>query len=111
MDVGRAPFLVKLDERVEKIRREISGYRDIKARLRHDCYLAPVGSETLLEDMWGGGVMLLFEERKLPLLFCKGLEVEQLANLFTRLWAECLDNLYGEDFGSQETDVWGFVDR
>ena len=105
-DVGPAPFLLKLDERVEKIRREISGYRDIKARLRHDCYLAPGGFETLLEDMWGG-VMLPFEERKLPLLFCKGLEVEQLAHFFTRLWAECLDNLYGEDFGSRELDVSG----
>lgn len=96
---GKKSFVIKIDENLEEIRKELEGYRRVASALKHECYLPLAISDIMrpvtLRDDWWGCFAMDYEGEAKPLIEHSQLDSDVLASIYTRLWNDCLRDLYG----------------
>ena len=92
-------FIVKIDEDPTRLRREVAGHRAFQSVVSHRHYLPLLsfGREqpVVLRPDWWGAIVMAYEGKAKPLIEHHSLVNGSLANLYRRIWSECLSDLYG----------------
>jgi hypothetical protein len=100
-DVPNRPksYIVKIDEDPARLGRELEGYRIVQTLLNHRYYLPLLGLgkelPIRLAQNWWGAFAMEYEGEARPLIEHSGLKGESLADVYRRVWSQCLCDLYG----------------
>lgn len=95
----RQAYVIKIDENPEKLVQELAGHQRVRSLVGYNYYLPVLSPDmsrpvTLTENWWGAFAMAYDGVAK-PLLNHPQLRGKKLAKIYTRLWEECLFDLYG----------------
>jgi len=93
------PYIVKIDEDPARLDMEIKGYRRIQTTIPHKHYLPLLNlsreQPVKLATNWWGAIAMEHEGQAKPLIEHQGIQDKDLANIYRRIWNECLSDLYG----------------